>query len=40
MGLRAQRRRPTTGEEGLIGEEGVAIADAVLAIGPAGWRQS
>jgi membrane-bound serine protease (ClpP class) len=27
MGLRAQRRKPTTGKEGLEGEEGVAIND-------------
>ena len=27
MGVRAQLRKPTTGQEGLIGEEGVAIQD-------------
>lgn len=27
MGLRAQRRKATTGTEGLVGEEGIAIAD-------------
>jgi len=27
MGMRAQRRKPTTGAEGLVGEEGVAIGD-------------
>jgi membrane-bound serine protease (ClpP class) len=32
MGLRAQRRKPTTGEQGLVGEEGVAIGD----LSPAG----
>ncbi len=27
MGLKAQRRRPTTGAEGLAGEEGIAVTD-------------
>jgi membrane-bound serine protease (ClpP class) len=34
MGLRAQRRKPTTGEKGMVGERG----RAVTAVGPAGGQ--
>jgi membrane-bound serine protease (ClpP class) len=34
MGLRAQRRKPTTGDKGMVGERG----QAVTAVGPAGGR--
>jgi membrane-bound serine protease (ClpP class) len=27
MGIRAQRRKPTTGAEGIVGEIGIAISD-------------
>ena len=35
MGLRAQRRKPTTGEKGMVGERG----RAVTAVGPTGGGQ-
>ena len=34
MGLRAQRRKPTTGEKGMVGERG----RAVTAVGPSGGQ--